>query len=136
MNITRNVIKDLLTIYLAGEANADTRALVDEWLRTDPDLARQVEQARRTALPEVAVPPPTAEKRALDRTRRWWRGRSILLGVAIYVSTLPLTVTFNSSGFHGLLIEDWSERIVVLVIAAALWAVYFGRSRRWHSTSR
>ena len=136
MNITREVVKDLLTVYLAGEANADTRALVEEWLRTDPDLARQVEQARRTVLPEVAVPPPTIEKLVLDRTRRRWRWRSILLGAAIYFSTLPLTVTFNRSGFQGFLFEDWSERIVLMVIAAALWAVYFGPSRRWHGTTR
>jgi anti-sigma factor RsiW len=136
MNITRDVIKDLLTIYLAGEANADTRALVEEWLRTDPDLARQVEQARSSPLPQVAVPPPTVEKQALDRTRRWWRRRSIVLGAAIYFSALPLSVTFNSSGYQGLLIEGWPERVVVMAIAAALWAIYFGQSRRWHTTAR
>lgn len=136
MNITRDVVKDLLTIYLAGEATPDTRALVEEWLKTDPDLARQVEQARRTALPEVTLPPPTLEKRALDRTRRRWHLRSIVLGVAIYVSTLPLTVTFNSSGFQGLLIKDWWERVVLMVLAAALWWVYFGLARRWQATGR
>jgi anti-sigma factor RsiW len=136
MNITRNVVEDLLTLYLAGEANADTRALVEEWLKTDPEMARRVERARSTPLPPVAVPPPTVEKRALDRTRRRWRLRSIVLGVAIYVTTLPLTVTFNSSGFRGLLIEDWSERIVLVVIAAALWWVYFGMGRRWQASSR
>ena len=136
MNVTRNVVNDLLALYLAGEAHADTAALVEEWLRADPDLARQVEQARHTTLPEVAVPPPTVEKRALDRTRRHWRLRSIVLGVAIYVTTLPFTVTFNKSGFRGLLIQDWPERIVLIILAAALWGTYVVLLRRWRPTGR
>jgi anti-sigma factor RsiW len=134
MNVTSNVVKDLLTVYLAGEAHADTRELVEEWLRDDPDLARQVEQARRASLPAVAVPPPTAEKQALDRARRRWRIRWIVLGTAVYFTTLPLSVTFNRSGFQGLLIDNWPERIVVLVVAAALWAVY--ARLRWRSAGR
>lgn len=134
MNVTSNVVKDLLTVYLAGEAHADTRELVEEWLRDDPDLARQVERARRASLPAVAVPPPTAEKQALDRARRRWRIRWIVLGTAVYFTTLPLSVTFNRSGFQGLLIDNWPERIVVLVVAAALWAVY--ARLRWRSAGR
>lgn len=134
MNVTSNVVKDLLTVYLAGEAHADTRELVEEWLRDDPDLARQVEQARRASLPAVAVPPPTAEKQALDRARRRWRIRWIVLGTAVYFTTLPLSVTFNRSGFQGLLIDNWPERIVVLVVAAALWATY--ARLRWRSAGR
>jgi len=136
MNLTPNVVKDLLTVFLAGEAHADTRDLLEEWLRNNPDMARQVEQARRTALPAVAVPPPTAEKQALDRTRRRWRLRWIVLGTAAYFSTLPLTVTFNRSGFRGLLIDNWPERLVVLVIAAALWVTHVVLSRRWRSPGR
>lgn len=130
MNITHNVIKDLLPIYLAGEASEDSRALVEEWLRTDPQLARLAREAGRLDLPPVAQPVPTAEKAALTRTRRWLRGRMILLGVCIYVTTLPLTVVFDKHGFKGPLIEDWPERTVVLVLAAALWAAFIGLSRR------
>lgn len=130
MKITHDVIKDLLTVYLAGEATADTRALIEDWLRTDPELARQVSQARKADLPMVPAPAPTLEKRALDRTRRQLRWRAILLGTAIYVSTLPLSVTFSSAGFRGLLIEDWPERLVVVAVAAALWVVYWRVSRR------
>ena len=129
MKITQDVIKDLLTIYLAGEATADTRALIEDWLRTDPALARQVNQARSAELPAVPPLPPTIEKRALDRTRRQLRWRAILLGTAIYVSTLPLTVTFNSAGFRGLLIEEWFERVIVIAVAGALWVVYWRVSR-------
>lgn len=130
MKLTRDVVKDLLTVYLAGEASTDTRAVVEEWLRTDPDLARQVEEARRGGLPPMALPEPSSEKQALTRTRRQLRIRALLLGVAIYVSTLPFTVVFNSAGFRGLLIEDWPERVVVVILAAVLWGVYFVQSRR------
>ena len=36
MKITRDVIYDLLPAYFAGEVSADTRALIDEFLTTDP----------------------------------------------------------------------------------------------------
>lgn len=130
MNVTRDVVKDLVTVYLAGEASADTRALVEQWLRTDPELARQVEAARRSDLPPVALPAPSVETRALERTRRHLRSRAIVLGAAIYFTTLPLTVTFNSSGFQGLLIHDWLGRAVALVPAVILWVVYLRLSRR------
>jgi anti-sigma factor RsiW len=129
MNITRNVVKDLVAVYLAGEASPDTRALVEDWLRTDPELAAQVERARGLELPAVALPAPTVEKRAFDRMRRRLRGRSIVLGAAIYFSTLPLSVTFGSDGFHGLLLEDWTARIPALVVAVVLWVVYWRMSR-------
>lgn len=129
MKITRDVVRDLLTVYLSGEATADTREVVEEWLKTDADLAMQVDEARRGDLPPVAPPPPSVERQALARTKRGLRWRAIMLGVAIYVSTLPLTVTFNEHGFQGLLIQDWWERGVLLAIAAGLWVVYFRMSR-------
>jgi len=130
MKITRDIVKDLLAVYLAGDASGDTRALVEDWLRTDPELAAQLAQARRIDLPTVAAPQPTAEKRSLDRTRRYLRGRSVVLGMAVYFSTLPVSVTFGSDGFRGLLLHDWLARIPVIVVAAALWAVYWRMSRR------
>jgi anti-sigma factor RsiW len=130
MKVTRDVVKDLLTVYAAGEASSDTRALVEDWLRSDTELARQVKQADRVTLPEVPALPPTLEKQALDRTRRHLRWRSVLLGFTIYVSTLPLSITFGRSGYEGLLIDNWPERIVVVAIAVALWVIYWRVSRR------
>lgn len=130
MNVTRDVIRDLLTVCLAGDASSDSRALVEEWLRKDPELARFAEQSAKIDLAAAPALPPTIEKQTLDRTRRHLRWRMILLGFAIYVSTLPLTVTFNSSGFNGLLIDNWPERFVVIGIAIVLWIVYWRTSHR------
>jgi hypothetical protein len=130
MNVTRDIVKDLLPVYLAGDASEDTRTLVDQWLRTDPDLTRLVAEAKVEALPPVALPAPDSEKQALSRTRRWLRWRMVLMGTAIYVTTLPMTVVFDSRGFKGLLIEDWWERIVILVVAAALWAAFVAMTRK------
>lgn len=130
MKITRDVVKDLLTVYEAGEASGDTRAIVEEWLRSDPDLARLARHAAEVSLP---APPPLAasgEKQALDRTRRQLRWRFVLLGTAVYVTTLPLSVTFDSQGYSGLLFDNWPERIVVWAIAALLWGLYWRFSRR------
>ena len=39
MEVTKDVILDLLPLYSADEASADTRALVEEYLAAHPELA-------------------------------------------------------------------------------------------------
>jgi hypothetical protein len=39
MDVTRDVILDLLPIYLAGEATQDTKDLVERYLENDQELA-------------------------------------------------------------------------------------------------
>jgi len=40
MNVTREVIYDLLPAYFAGDASDDTRALIEAYFATDPEFAR------------------------------------------------------------------------------------------------
>ena len=61
MKITRNVILDLLPLYLAGEVSADTRALVEKYLETDPQLAKVARQPPASGLPETIPVPLTKE---------------------------------------------------------------------------
>ena len=80
MNVTRDVIKDLLPLYAAGEASADTRALVGSFLSGDPELLRLAEALKAGEVaPEPALP-QEAGREALRRTRRLLRRRSWLLG--------------------------------------------------------
>jgi anti-sigma factor RsiW len=88
VNVTRSVVKDLLTVYLAGEASPDTRAFVEEYLRTDSDLAREVDAARAGSLGLPPTPAPTAEKQALEATRQLLKNRTATLVVAIVFTLL------------------------------------------------
>lgn len=40
MNITKNVINDLFPLYAANECSPDTRAPVDEYLKSNPQQAQ------------------------------------------------------------------------------------------------
>ena len=57
MEVTRNVILDLLPLYVANEVSMDTRALVAKYLELDPELAQAAKKLATTAkLGEIPVP--------------------------------------------------------------------------------
>src|SRR6185295_18293221 len=97
MMVTRDVVKDLLPVYLAGEASADTRRLVDGFLVGDAALSAEVAAARRAEFSLPATPPPaqTAEKRALEATRQRLKHRTSTLTMAIFFTLVPFTSTFD-----------------------------------------
>jgi hypothetical protein len=133
MNVTRDVVKDLLTVYLAGEASADTRTLVEEWLRGDPALARDVEAARAepVGLPPTPGPAPTAERLALETTRKLLKTRTSTLVIAILFTVLPLTFATDGSRITFLLIRDAPiVGIAWWATAAATWIWHWWVRRR------
>ena len=65
IEITRQVILDLLPIYLANEASADTRALVEQYLESDPELAKRAKETKMTELIKD-IPIPLTEKDKLE----------------------------------------------------------------------
>jgi anti-sigma factor RsiW len=56
VNITRDIIMDLMPVYLAGECSGDTRALVDAWLAANPKEAEWLRRADKVALPPTPAP--------------------------------------------------------------------------------
>jgi len=55
--IPQHVILDLLPLYLADEVSEETRDLIEEYLKTDPQLAKLAEQAKQApSLQEIPAP--------------------------------------------------------------------------------
>jgi len=133
MNVTRDVVKDLITIYLAGEASSDTRALVEEYLEHDAELASDVAAARAESLrlPPTSALPPTAEKEALEKTRQMIKTRTSTLVVATLFSILPLSFAFKGSTITFLVIRDApTVGLAWWATAAAMWVWHLGVRRR------
>jgi hypothetical protein len=89
MQVTRDVILDLLPLYLADEVSADTRLLVQKYLETDPKLARIAAESTEL-LPEDSVPFTTEDqmkayleaKQLMFRRNLTW---AIMIGLVLAV---------------------------------------------------
>jgi len=122
LNITRDVVADLWPIYEAGEASADTRALVDEFLAGDPAFAQTLRTAPALGSATVAVPVET-KLAALKRTSDLVRGNSWLRGLRLFA--LVFTI-FACSRIISDTSWDVSPRIFIVdaTIAVVSWALY------------
>jgi len=89
MAVTREVILDLLPLYLSDEASPDTRLLVKEHLENDSELARLATQWK-DRLPEPPPAPvnPDAQAMAYQEAKRQIANRVITLAIVIAVAIM------------------------------------------------
>src|SRR5687767_11645115 len=138
MKVTRDVINDLLPIYLAGEASADTVTLVDEYLRQDAELAGTVANLR--SHPPLLDTPlkltPTHEKETLDMTRQLLRWRGILMGLALFLTLFPLSFRWDDDRITWQFFRDAPPFATAIVSIAAVvcWCSFLYVRRRLRST--
>ena len=92
MEITRNIILDLLPLYLDGDASPDTQALVEKYLDTDPELAEMAEKFTVMDKPEDVPVPLKKEKqmKAYEEAQRLILQRTLILGAIIAFVILSL----------------------------------------------
>lgn len=139
MNVTREVVTDLLPIYFSGEASGDTKVLVEDYFRQDPDFERI---ARKAASPldtlRAAAPVASSsekEKRYLESVLLGLRRRKWLFGLSLFLTLVPLSFNFTHDHIVSLMVRDapwhaafdWS-------LAAVLWFLYFAHLR-WRTAS-
>ena len=132
MNVTREVVTDLLPIYFSDEASADTKVLVEDYFRQDPDFERIARSAATTLETLRAAAPMSAnsekEKRDLESILWGLRRRTWLFGVSLFLTLAPLSFDFTHGHIVSLMVRgapwhaafDWS-------LAAVLWFLYFAR---------
>jgi anti-sigma factor RsiW len=136
MRITREVILDLLPLYVSGEASSATRTLVEEYLSQHPELTEQVVRLKsedHLDFPEITVPPELA-MRSLRRTKKLLAWQRWLFGPAIFLTLFSLSFETDISGgrireFHFLL-RDSPLLAGCLAIGIGCWIAYFVVRRR------
>jgi hypothetical protein len=127
MKVTRDVILDLLPLYFAGQVSADTKALVDDFLRTDPGFARMSERfdALLKERGDMPSPPETAERRALERTRTLLSHRNQTIGIAVGYSLAPFLFWFRNGHVEFVL---WQRPVIAMtfgLVGLASWIAVF-----------
>jgi hypothetical protein len=133
LNVTRDVVTDLWPVYESGEATADTRALVDEFLANDPAFAETLRAVPAIGPAAIEVA-PEAKLAALKRTRDLVRGNSWLRGLRLF--SLVLTIFA-----FGRIVSDTSwdvsprPFIADAVMAAIGWTAYCVLLRRYRARS-
>ena len=141
MQVPREVILDLLPLYLAGELNPATKAFVEEYLAGDPELAKRVrlqweENARETPL----ALPPELELESLRKTRRLLGLQKWLFGLAIGFTVVSFTSEFafedgRVKDFH-FLIRDYPVSFgACMALALFFWIAYHRLHRRLRATT-
>jgi hypothetical protein len=123
MNVSRDVITDLLPLYLAGEASAGTRALLEDYLRDNPEFASTVRAAahRGAALLEAALagtPSHDEEKATLEMVRRFNRQRSLLLALAFGFGLSLFAFSFDGNHIRWMMLRDSPGQVLLFLIAA------------------
>ena len=121
MSVHENVILDLLPAVRSGQASAESRQLVEQFLDANPQIARFA------AL--MPTPDPALELRALQRTRQELGRASWTKGVAIFLTLLPLSFVFDDSHMRFLLADYPAAMVGMWIAAAALWVHFYRYSR-------
>ena len=120
MEVTRDIVIDLMPLYQSGEASTDTRAAIEEFLRRDPSLAK-------VAKDDVAISEPAGaelEGRTIALTRATIRRRSWVLAMAILFTLLPFSFAFRGGEVTFFMLRDQPESALFLVGAAGWWLGY------------
>lgn len=126
MTIDRDVILDLLPIYLADEASEATRALVEQYLADDPALAKLIEQSNQNQW-DVEVPLPLNkehEMKSFEKTKQMLLHQRLLMAFAIMTTLMALIFHGDENGARWLWADSPEVAAVILLVALIFWVAY------------
>jgi hypothetical protein len=133
MYVPREAILDLLPLYAAGEATAETRAMVDAYLELDETLRQEVERDGLGVTPDLLPPSPgpsaETELRSLRRAQGLLRWQRRLYSWALVFTVVSLGgvgwIQNGKFSFHFFL-SDYPQYFYPCVsIAVSCWINYF-----------
>jgi hypothetical protein len=135
MNVTKNIITDLLPLYYAEECSDDTKLLVEEYLQKNPELKQQAKNFSQHPLPNH-IPlslNKEDEMKSLVKTRRLLKWRSSVMALAIFFSIAPFSFCYVDGKFHSMIAESPTSALIYGGIGICSWIAYFIVKRRTNS---
>jgi ferric-dicitrate binding protein FerR (iron transport regulator) len=134
MNVTKDIIDDLIPLYAANECSPDTRALVEEYLQQNPRQAQELRRIMQTPFPG-AMPPARGldELRAFREARRRLRRRSWLMAIAICLSLAPFAFFSDGGRTWWMLRDATGSALVYATLGLVFWILYAVDRRRSQS---
>lgn len=124
MTVHENVILDLLPTVRGGHASAESRTLVEEYLKAHPQLA--------TYAALMPTPDPQLELRTLQRTRAEVSRHGWFKGLAIFFTLLPFSfIVDDATGFRFLFGQYPPLMAGMAAIAIFFWVYDYQYNRRW-----
>ena len=131
MNVTKDVIIDLYPLYAEKECSADTRALVEDYLQRNPHHAEEFRLIMGAKLPaKMPSAGDLEEVKSLRRARRNVRRRGFVMGIAIFASLCPFSVSFDGVKTHWMFLESPIEAGIFAAFAVLCWTGYFAMRKR------
>lgn len=130
MKITRDVILDLLPLYLANEASEDTRRLVEQYLADDPALSRLAQKSTFAQL-DADIPIPLTkedEMKSFEKTKNLLFQQRLFMGLAIFTTLALLGFRGGANGISWLWIDSPAIAWLLLFGAVVFWTAYFNVS--------
>jgi ferric-dicitrate binding protein FerR (iron transport regulator) len=125
MNVTKEIINDLIPLYAANECSADTRALVEEYLQRNPQQAEELRRVKATSVPQAeSCAKSLDEVRSFREARRRLRRRSWLMGFAIFFSLAPFSFVWTDGRLWWLLRDAPASAIVYAAFGLVFWVIY------------
>lgn len=126
MKISRDVILDLLPLYLANEASEDTRALVEQFLADDPALLKLVEQANQVPW-SAEIPPPLNKEHEMisfEKTKQMLFQQKLFLALAVGTTLLLIAFRFDENGAEWLWINSPAAAWAIIIVAGLFWTAF------------
>ena len=123
MTMHENVILDLLPSVRSGHASAESRTLVEDYLKANPQLA-----AYAALLP---TPDAELEMRTLQRTRQEVGRSGWTRGLAITFTLLPFSFIADDHGVRLLFASQPVLMAGMVLLAATFWTLNYRSQRRW-----
>ena len=96
MEVKREMVIDLLPLYLADEVSAETRAMIDEYLKQDEELRKMVQDTKLAEF-KTEIPVPLNKEGMMEayrEARKYAYLKSVWVTLIICVTLLLLVGMF------------------------------------------